>query len=524
MIPRRYVARHVFSPDRRHRVKHGPLVLLVLLVVLAGALAGRHLLASLDDANTDVLAVLHANADPLTAAPSPPPIARRMVIVLIDGLGADAFESLVDAGELGTLPDWRGIIDVGVPSLSRPVYHELLTGVPQSVSGVRSNAFAGAARADGLAARVRAAGGSVAWALEGVTWFSDLFGAPVDARLYGARVRDMDAMIELYEAGADLLVWHLIRVDMAGHAHGAASDEYRAEARDAFRAIRTLRDRTIATEPDAARTVWFIGADHGHLASGGHGGPEPAVRETCWIGLWPSHPRDLVILPTDAPATRMAATFARVLGVDPPREALGDALPLPDAAPRSNAFVTRREARVRTAFVRASESARRGVIVRSVVVSIVIALLGWLCGVRFGARSTAAALCVVLAGMLSFALLGPGLTLSAIRTHLSFLTRSVLSIAIGAAIAWGFARGDRRRFALTMSTSALPFIATFAVVAGSVGRSNAEPHVCLLAPTAGLVPTGVLVGIAAIELALRMRRARTGKTAPGFTIQSPERK
>ena len=74
---------------------------------------------------------------------------------------------------------------MGTPSLSRPVYHVLLTGAPQWVSGICNNSHAGRARADDLAARVREAGGTVGWALEGVPWFHDLFGRPGAAHEIG---------------------------------------------------------------------------------------------------------------------------------------------------------------------------------------------------------------------------------------------------------------------------------------------------------------------------------------------------
>jgi hypothetical protein len=65
---------------------------------------------------------------------------------------------------------------------------------------------------------------------------------------------------------------HVLRVDTAGHHHGADSDEYRAAARDADAIARRL----VAAAPDAR---WFLLSDHGHLPTGGHGGEERDIRQ-----------------------------------------------------------------------------------------------------------------------------------------------------------------------------------------------------------------------------------------------------
>ncbi len=490
-------------------VKSVPLPLVALLVVLAGAFAGQWLLGSANDPMPTVLAALHAHPDPPAPADAPPP-RRRVVIVVIDGLGADAFESLVDVGELGALPDLRAYIDVGAPSLSRAVYHVLLTGVPQPVSGIRSNAHTGRARADDLAARVRAAGGTVAWSLEAVPWFADLFGAPVDATLRGDAARSVDRMVELYESGADLIVWHLIRVDSAGHAHGAASEEYRQEARNAVRLVRHVRER-VADNPDAAHTVWFVGADHGHMPGGGHGGPEREVRDTLWVGLWPERPASLVVLPTYVPATRLAATFARTMGVAPPREALGDPLPLPDVAFVGLPRIAARQHAVHAAFVSATAHARRNATIRAVCFALVAVAGAALLARRGHARALAASALVLVGAAIGFAVLGPGFTLSAIRTHASFLARSIAAMGLGAGGAWAIARRFCENPALVLWASAVPPLGALVISGLSLGRSSADAVASLLAPATGLVPAGVVAGVILCELALRFARKGLAK-------------
>lgn len=508
MIPRAGRAPHVSLARRsvQPAVKTVPLPVVALLVVLFGAFTGHQLLESANDPVPTVLDVLHAHADPPEAPAGPP--THRVVIVVIDGLGAEPFETLVDANEMGAHPDFRAYIDVGAPSLSRAVYHQLLTGVPQSVSGIRSNAHQGRARADDLAARVRASGGSVAWALESVTWFHDLFGSPVDSTLLGGAVRNVDRMVELYESGADLIVWHLIRVDLAGHAHGAASDAYRDEARDAVRLIRSVRDR-VASHPDAARTVWFLGADHGHMPGGGHGGPEAAVRDTLWAGWWPTHPSNAVVIPTYVPATRLAATFARALGVSAPREALGDPLPLPGIAFAALPHRAAREQAVRIAFEQATQHARRAVSLRALL-AIGLLAIGCIAIVRAGrGRELAGATLVVAAAALGFVVLGSGFTLSAIRTHASFLARSILAMGAGSAIVWPLARRVGARAASTVLASAVPSLIVLVASAASLGRSSADAIASLLYPTSGLLTAGVVLGVFVGELGGRFRARRT---------------
>ncbi len=69
-----------------------------------------------------------------------------------------------------------------------------------------------------------------------------------------------------------LLVVHLPDLDEAGHEYGGASQQYREVAgkidADIARLVGGLQ---------ADKTTFVIVADHGHIASGGHGGWEPEV-------------------------------------------------------------------------------------------------------------------------------------------------------------------------------------------------------------------------------------------------------
>ncbi len=559
-----------------------------------GAAVGRLLLDSMNAPDAHVLEVLAANADPPEAAPVPPSAAPdRLVIVLIDGLGEEPFGEAIQGTALGSF-DWRATVDCGTPSLSRPIYHVLLTGAPPSVSGIRNNTHVGRARADDLAARVREAGGTVGWALETVPWFHDLFGAPEDAYerlgdvpLWNPITDRFDdpsppaegkyaKMARVLAARPKLSVLHFIGVDHAGHHRGTRSEQYRSAAREAVEAAAALREEQ-ARSPEGARTVWMIGADHGHLPQGGHGGPEPEVRRTTWIGLWPSSPaesgtlpRPHVEVPGVVPADRLAATFAAVLNVPPPREALGEPLPLPDRPVAPSPTLATRSTAVQEAVHEADSAAHRAVLIRVAVVA--TGLLGLAAAFlsrggsakdasakdasakdgaqsrRERAFSLAGALFPVLGACLGFWALGPGMTLSAIGTHFGFMSRSLAAMALGAALTallvrrWhARATGARRQAsergstagatssqppgdankhpwgATAMWTCAFSGIlpaAAHAITAGSMGSSRLPDGLLLLFPATGLLPLGVLLGLGAVSLGARAIRALHNRRKP----------
>ena len=203
-------------------------VMAFALPPLVGGAVGRHLLDSMNDVPPATVAALHATRAPLERR-SP---VGRAVIVLLDGVGErftlDAVADHTLAPVAWTLP-----VHTGTPSLSRPGYHVLFTGVPQGVSGVRSNAYVGRARADTVMQRVRDGGGTVAWALEAVDWMYELAGAPEDAHVRGVGSRDLGQLAALVRTHT-LTVIHWTRTDNAGHDHGAASPVYAAAARERF--------------------------------------------------------------------------------------------------------------------------------------------------------------------------------------------------------------------------------------------------------------------------------------------------
>ena len=329
--------------------------------VLAGALAivalavaiGLGLRAS--DWNDELaLAPPLAAVAPVIADPHTPRLARRVVLVIIDGLGADEAQ-LPFLDELGH----RGVAataSVPYPTISRPNYVTILTGVPPRDSGVRTNRVRAPVALDSLMDRVRAAGLHVATASDyGMVASLFVHGTPsimnVEWREAGdrlsppppltwpfddvRRLATLDtlgpALAELVAGDAAFIPVLVLDVDRAGHAAGVG-DEYRAAATAVDQMLRTA-----LAGLDLTRDAVIITADHGHVARGGHGGTEPEVSHVPLVlagsGIVAGD------RPRDARLVDLAPTIAALLGVAAPGHAEGRTLVellalAPDAAGR----------------------------------------------------------------------------------------------------------------------------------------------------------------------------------------------
>ena len=484
--------------------RHRPWALLFLVLALgaAGGAIGRWLIRSLNDPNPAYLAALHAHADEAPTRDVPLVPLAPVVVALVDGLGEDAFDARLAEGALPR-PPWRAALDSGVPSLSRPVYHALLTGVPQWASGIRENNYA-RGRADSVANRVRAAGGKVAWMLETVPWFFELFGAESDTFVQGPKVRDTATFEEVWAARPDFLVLHLTGVDTAGHAFGAASEEYLRASRDALATVRTLR----ALAEESRHATWFVGADHGHMPAGGHGGAEAEVRRIAWIALDDEMAAEDP-LEERADVTSLAPTFARALGVPSPTESMADGLPFRERTlgPPLHADVAR------VAAVLAAQEEERSKPLASAAwrVALAAATLALALGAAFYAqrwRGLVAAAPALVAAT-AFVLAGPGLSLSFVRTHAWYLTHAGLLMFLVATATWGVARRRASPFIAVIFGAALPLAAVVAS-RGSLGLVEATPWETVLWPSLGLVPASVGAAILVVESAValwpRLRR------------------
>jgi 2,3-bisphosphoglycerate-independent phosphoglycerate mutase len=316
-------------------------------VLLCGVLAGgAHLL--LEGANDEPETAFMLRG---LATRQLPPVAtpRRAAVVLIDGLRVD---------EARRLPSLRALARSGrdmtlalrTPTLSRPFYHMLLTGVPPDGSGVRSNRFRGRARFDSVADRVREAGGSVMIGADGLDWIREMYGREGD-RGSDARGslegRALEDLLGTWRAAPlpSLLITHAIDVDHSAHDCGISCGVHRDALRDADRLI-----ARIARENEAI----FVLSDHGHRSAGGHGGPEPEVARAPLVIRAPGLRAGRIDRAVDP--TRIAATLSAWLGVPAPRSSVGR--PIDGAVPPG--FVIESRERLRPVVEQGTQISRGG--------------------------------------------------------------------------------------------------------------------------------------------------------------------
>ncbi|MFY0539123.1 alkaline phosphatase family protein [Nannocystis pusilla] len=214
--------------------------------------------------------------DDAIAADAQPRRPRRSVLVVIDGLGHEAAKTMGAIALLREHGQCRKTA-VGVPSMSRPVYATISTGLEQDRTGARGNDDETPLFAQSIWQRARAAGMSVAVVSE-LTWWEELF--PGAFTHYDVLPLDADYFAAL--PPADLQLVHPLYVDEVGHEFGAASPEYAEAVGRADRELTGLL-RTL----DFAQDLVVLTADHGHSARGGHGGAQEPIANvmTCHAGL-----------------------------------------------------------------------------------------------------------------------------------------------------------------------------------------------------------------------------------------------
>ena len=283
----------------------------------------------------------YANVEPIVTDPHTPRLTDQVVMITIDGLG-------IDESHLPFLDELRArgvaaAAEVPYPTVSRPNYVTLLTGVPPADSGVRANRVRIPVAVDSVMDRVQAAHRRVAtagdfgmmpslfarhtrslsdigWIEEGtritppspITW-------PVDEARRAPSLAGLAPIIaELAARDFAFVPVLVLDVDRAGHAEGVG-ETYRATAVAVDRMLRAA-----VANIDLSRTTLIITADHGHVASGGHGGLEREVAHVPLILVGEG------VIPgaqiRGARSIDVAPTVAALLGVPSPGHAEGRAL------------------------------------------------------------------------------------------------------------------------------------------------------------------------------------------------------
>lgn len=220
----------------------------------------------------------------------------KVVLVLSDGLRYDT--AVASMGFLGHLVEARASslykVRGELPSLSRPMYETVHTGLPVSAHGVVSNQVVRLSNKPNIFGLVVAAGRTTAAAA--YSWFSELYNAsPYDrvedrevtagkgaiqyARFY---TEDDYPDTELFTDAAmlirrhrpDYMLIHPMGMDFAGETYGSDSEQYRYQALKQDVLLANLVGEWLALGYSV-----LVTADHGMNTDGHHGGTVDEVRD-----------------------------------------------------------------------------------------------------------------------------------------------------------------------------------------------------------------------------------------------------
>jgi len=216
--------------------------------------------------------------------PGGPRVVERVVLVTIDGLRLDASRRLRFLNELRKRGA-DGRLQAGQPSLSNPGRAAMATGAWADVHGITSNFALQRVDADSVFSLAHAAGlrnavaGTPFWYRGFAPYVDDLLRGteephflPPDELLRWQQDRCAESLEFAKQVKFDFLALDYTAGDEASHGYGPLS----ADSERIFNAIDGCLRDLVATV-DLQRTALLVTSDHGHIASGGHGGSEPEV-------------------------------------------------------------------------------------------------------------------------------------------------------------------------------------------------------------------------------------------------------
>lgn len=230
----------------------------------------------------------------------------KVILILSDALRYDAAKA--NMGFLGHLVETRQAslykIIGELPSMSRPMYETIHTGMPSSGHGIVANSMVRRSSKPNVFQAVKDAG--MVTAAAACFWVSELYNrAPYDpiedrevdddtlAIQHGRFYTEDDYPdLELFYCAAhlvrkfspDYLLLHPMGLDYRGETFGADTKEYRNHA--------TYQDAKLAPLimewREAGYTILVTG-DHGINADGNHGGTTPDQRDVPMFIIQPDH-------------------------------------------------------------------------------------------------------------------------------------------------------------------------------------------------------------------------------------------
>jgi hypothetical protein len=249
-----------------------------------------------------------------------PAVSRRVVFVMVDGLREDVSRAMPALEQLRR-HGFDAVVRSADPALSFPNWTAIFSGAPQRISGVTTNWFEGRVPVETLfdvAAR-----DGVPSVVVGSKDFEALYGVGrlgrvslVDTSAKGYKTSRMvdDALRLSREATAALIVVYSPDIDDAGHDFGGTSPRYLEVAKKVDADLARLVDAL-----DDGRTTFVIVSDHGHIATGGHGGFETEVVDVPAVFAGP----DIILGSGRGTLDQMAPTVAMLAGLAAPRNATG---------------------------------------------------------------------------------------------------------------------------------------------------------------------------------------------------------
>lgn len=256
------------------------------------------------------------------------PLARRVVLVLVDGLRLDASRNMSRLNELRQ----RGAdlsVRVGQPSLSYPSWTVIASGTWQEVSGVTTNWYEGEVQVDTIFKAARDAGmpavvvGGGGWKKLYGSHFTEFVKVPGPedesappeawAQMDSDSLRLAIRVLDDYPEG--LILVYFGGTDELAHLYGGGSSQYLGEVQQVDGYIGRLVERL-----DLEKDVLIVTADHGHVDIGGHGGWERSVLHVplVMVGKAIRHGAYTERLQAD-----IAPTVAALLGIPIPVHAQG---------------------------------------------------------------------------------------------------------------------------------------------------------------------------------------------------------
>jgi hypothetical protein len=256
------------------------------------------------------------------------PLARRVILVLVDGLRLDASRNMSRLNELRQ----RGAdlsVRVGQPSLSYPSWTVIASGTWQEISGVTTNWYEGEVRVDTIFKAARDAG-MPAVVVGGGGW-KKLYGShltefvkvpgPEDENAPPEAWAQMDSdsyrlstqVLDDYPEG--LILVYFGGTDELAHMYGGVSSQYLDEVQRVDGYIGLLAERL-----DPEKDVLIVTADHGHVDIGGHGGWEQSVLHVPLVMVGKAIRHGVY---TERLQADIAPTIAALLGIPIPVHAQG---------------------------------------------------------------------------------------------------------------------------------------------------------------------------------------------------------